>query len=102
MRFLFVSCFKAGAAGQTQLHQLVKLVKNTIDASPNVNDINNDYLLVDDLDQIDRFLLDTSFSASEQKSQAFDIIDLVFVLSDYSRPPWAAGNRKVGRSQRRF
>jgi hypothetical protein len=77
-------------------------VKATIDSSPSVNDINNDYILIEDHDQIDRFLVDTSFSANEQKSQAFDIIDLVYILSDNSRLPWAAGNRKVLRFECRF
>lgn len=102
MRLLFVSCFKAGPAGQSQLQQLVRLVKTTIDASPSISDMNNDYILLEDLDQIDRYLVDTSFSASEQKSQAFDIIDLVFILSDNSRLPWAAGNRKVSEIECRF
>ena len=95
MRLLFVGCFKQGSPAQSQLPLLVKLVKATIDASPSVSDMNNDYILLEDLAQIDRYLVDSSFSASEQKSQAFDIIDLVFILSDNSRLPWAAGNRKV-------
>lgn len=98
MRFLFVNNYKPQTKQLGYFNDFIRIVKETVDKSPNINDINNDYIIIQDHKEIERYLVDGNLLSGDTKSQQFDLIDVVYIIGDQSRLPWAPGNRRVNDS----
>jgi hypothetical protein len=96
MRFLVVNNYsKAGTKGIKQFAKFVEILRKSVERSENISDLSNDYTLVEDLHEIDKFLVDPLLSSGHGDAKAFDLIDVVLVVGNNSNLPWSTANMKV-------
>ena len=96
MRFLVINNYsKVGERGLKQFEKFVTLLRNSVEGSGNISDLSNDYTLVENPDEIDRYLVDPVLVSGHTDSKAFDLVDMVFVIGNSTSLPWSNANIKV-------
>lgn len=96
MRFLVVNNYsKVAGAGLKQFHKFVSLLRNSVEGSENISDLSNDYTLLENIEEIDRYLVDPVLVSGQTDSKAFDLVDMVFVIGNSTSLPWSNTNIKV-------
>ena len=86
---------RVGPRGLKNFAKFVKILRESVERDDNIPDLSNDYTLVENPDEIDRFLVDPLLTSGQGDTKSFDLIDMVLIVGNSSNLPWSPANLKV-------